>query len=96
MSLKITFDIFSPLTVTIFITPFGSPASSKSSIITFAEYIWVSAGFHITTLPNIAGAAHRFAQIDVKLKGVIAKINPSNGRCSSLFHTPGRDSGCSL
>ena len=30
-----------------------------------------SCWFQTITLPNIAGAAHKFAHIDVKLKGVI-------------------------
>ena len=77
------------------ITPSGSPAAWNNSIITLAEYTCVSAGFQTTTLPIIAGAAHKLAQIDVKLKGVIAKTKPSNGRCSSRFHIPGADSGCS-
>ena len=85
-----------PLTVTRFITPSGKPAAWNISMITCAEYIWVSAGFQTITLPSIAGAAQRFAQIEVKLNGVSANINPSSGLCSNLFHIPGCDSGCSL
>jgi hypothetical protein len=44
----------------------------------------------------MAGAAHKFAAIAVKLKGVIANTNPSRGRYSNRFHIPGDDSGCSL
>ena len=54
------------------------------------------AGFQTTTFPINAGAAHKLAQIEVKLKGVMANTKPSNGRYSILFHTPGSDSGCSL
>ena len=93
--LKTTSPSIGPLTVTILMTPSGSPAALNKSIITLAEYIWVSAGFHTTTLPIMAGAAQRLAQIEVKLKGVIANTKPSKGRCSSLFHIPGADSGCS-
>ena len=46
--------------------------------------------------PIIAGAAERLAAIDVKLKGVNAKMNPSKGLYSNLFHIPGNESGCSL
>jgi len=55
----------------------------------------VDAGFHMTTLPMIAGAAGRFPAIAVKLKGVVAKMNPSSGLYSSLFNVPGDASGWS-
>ena len=40
------------------------------------------AGFHNITLPINAGAVGKFPAIDVKLKGVIAKTNPSKARYS--------------
>ena len=93
--MKITSPISAPFDGTILITPSGRPASLNKSIIIFAEYTWVAAGFQITTFPIRAGAAHKFAHIEVKLNGVIAKTNPSSGLCSSLFHIPSADSGCS-
>ena len=76
-------------------TPSGRPASLNNFIITFAEYIWDSAGFQTITFPIIAGAAQRLAAIAVKLKGVIAKTKPSKGLYSNLFIMPSADSGCS-
>ncbi|GIS54072.1 hypothetical protein Ct9H90mP29_11140 [bacterium] len=42
----------------------------------------------IATLPMSAGAEGRLPAIEVKLNGVIAKINPSRGRYSRWFFTP--------
>ena len=42
----------------------------------------------MATFPISAGAQERLAAIDVKLKGVMAKINPSSGRYSKWFFTP--------
>jgi hypothetical protein len=60
-----------------------------------AEYAAVDAGFHRTVFPIRATDVGRFPAIDVKLKGVTAKTNPSSGRYSMRFHTPGGESGCS-
>ena len=46
------------------------------------------AGFQIETLPIITGAVGRLPAIEVKLNGVIAKINPSSGLYSSEFLIP--------
>ena len=54
-----------------------------------AEYICESAGFHTTVFPIIAGAAHKFAAIDVKLNGETTNTKPSKGRYSNLFQIPG-------
>jgi hypothetical protein len=77
------------------ITPGGSPASSNSNIVCQAASICVSAGFHRTVLPMSAGAIGRLPAIAVKLNGVSAKVNPSSGRSSIMFHMPGDDDGCS-
>ncbi|GIR88793.1 MAG: hypothetical protein CM15mP87_02850 [Candidatus Neomarinimicrobiota bacterium] len=53
-----------------------------------AKQRWKAAGFHIATLPINAGAHGRFPAMEVKLKGVIAKTNPSSGRYSREFLTP--------
>src|SRR5437660_4254774 len=81
---------------TMLITPGGSPAASSSSMMTWAEYTAVEAGFQTTVLPISAGAVGRFPAIDVKLNGVTAKTKPSSGRYSSRFQTPGDEFGCSL
>ena len=52
------------------------------------------AGFQTTVLPMSAGAAGRLAPIAVKLNGLIAKTNPSSGRSSRRFQTPGLETGC--
>ncbi len=44
----------------------------------------------------MAALVGRFQAIEVKLNGVSAKTNPSNGRHSNLFQTPSGDSGCSF
>ncbi|SLH20617.1 Uncharacterised protein [Mycobacteroides abscessus subsp. abscessus] len=51
-------------------------------------------GFHTTVLPISAGAVGRLPAMAVKLNGVIAYTNPSSGRYSIRFHTPGEDCGC--
>ena len=76
-------------------TPSGIPAALNNFMITWAEYIWLSAGFQTTTFPIKAGAAHKFAAIAVKLNGVIANTNPSRGLYSSLLIIPSAESGCS-
>ncbi len=53
------------------------------------------AGFQTTTFPISAAEVVRFAAIAVKLNGETANTNPSSGRYSIRFHTPGDDSGCS-
>ena len=83
-----------PSTKTKLITPGGNPASSRISIINAAEYIWLLAGFQTTVFPNKAGVPGRFPAMAVKLNGVNAKTNPSNGLYSNLFHTPGLELGC--
>ena len=93
--LKTTSPASGPSATTMFTTPSGRPASLNNFIITCAEYICVSAGFHTTTFPIIAGAAHKLAAIAVKLNGVMAKIKPSKGLYSSLLRMPSADSGCS-
>ena len=60
-----------------------------------AESACVEAGFQTTVLPMSAGEVVRFAPIAVKLNGLIAKTNPSSGRYSSRFQTPGELTGCS-
>ena len=60
-----------------------------------AESACVEAGFQTTVLPIRAGDVVRFAPIAVKLNGLIAKTNPSSGRYSSRFQTPGDEIGCS-
>ena len=42
-----------------------------------------------------AAEVGRFPAIEVKLNGVTAKTNPSSGRYSIRFHTPGEEIGCS-
>ncbi len=69
-----------PSPVTMFTTPGGSPAASKSRMRWCAPSCWVGEGFHTTTLPISAGASGRLPAIDVKLNGVIASTNPSSGR----------------
>ena len=54
-----------------------------------------SEGFQTIVLPIKAGAIHKFAAIDVKLKGVIANTNPSKGLYSILFQIPELFSGWS-
>jgi hypothetical protein len=76
-------------------TPGGSPASSSSCMMCQAESIAVSAGFQMTVLPISAGAVGRLPAIAVKLNGVSAKVKPSSGRRSVMFHTPGPLIGCS-
>jgi hypothetical protein len=53
----------------------------------------LSAGFHTTVLPRIAGPNARLF-MQVKLNGVTAKTKPSSGRYSTWFHMPGSDPGC--
>ena len=53
-----------------------------------AESCWVGLGFHTTVLPMSTGAPTRFAAIEVKLNGEIARTNPSSGRWSVWFHWP--------
>jgi hypothetical protein len=57
---------------------------------TKAVAVWgaYSAGFHTTVLPTITGAVGRLPAMAVKLKGVIARMKPSSGRCSMRFHIP--------
>src|SRR5690606_18634879 len=88
-------EIIAASPITIFMTPAGTPASLKTSIITFAEYIWVLLGFQTTTLPISAALAGRFPAMAVKLKGVIAYTNPSKGLYSMRFQAAAVDSGCS-
>src|SRR5574341_231211 len=76
-------------------TPGGSPAASRSFISLQAERTAVDAGFQTTAFPMIAGAVGRFAAIEVKLKGVTARTNPSSGRYSIRFHWPGGEMGWS-
>ena len=52
-----------------------------------------SDGFQTTTLPTRAGVEGRFPAIAVKLNGVTARTNPSRGRWSIAFHTPGTENG---
>src|SRR5436305_3040054 len=77
------------------ITPGGSPASSKSFIRKYAEYAAVDAGFQTTVFPMSAAEVGRLPAMAVKLNGVTAKTNPSSGRYSSRFQTPGEETGCS-
>ena len=89
-------DIITGSPKTTFITPSGTPASLKTSIIIFAENTWLSLGFQTTVLPIIAADAGKFAAIAVKLKGVIAYTNPSKGRYSTRFQVEESDVGWSL
>src|SRR5262245_22951473 len=77
------------------ITPGGSPASSSTRIVYQAERACVDAGFQTTVLPISAGEDVRLAPIAVKLNGLIANTNPSSGRYSIRFQTPGDEIGCS-
>jgi len=77
------------------ITPRGRPAASNIFIACQFESTEVVAGFHTQVLPMSTGAVGRLIAIEVKLKGVIASTKPSSGRCSSRFHMPGADCGCS-
>src|SRR5579885_865516 len=83
-----------PFPYTRLMTPGGSPASSYSFISQYAEYAAVEAGFHTTVFPISATEVGRFAPMAVKLNGVTAKTNPSSGRYSRRFHTPGDETGC--
>src|SRR5690606_32744518 len=91
--LKITSPASGPSTNTKLITPGGTPASLNTSISTCALYIWVLAGFQTTTLPIMAADAGRLPAMAVKLNGVSANTNPSNGRCSTRFQLPGGETG---
>ena len=82
-----------PSPVTRLITPGGRPASSSRRMVKCAASCWVGEGFHSTVLPISAGASGRLPAIAVKLNGVIATTNPSSGRWSIRFHTPGLDIG---
>ena len=64
-------------------TPGGSPAASRISMMKWAAYTAVEAGFQITVFPMIAAAVGRLPPIEVKLNGVTAKTNPSSDRCST-------------
>ncbi len=77
-------------------TPSGSPASLKSSMMTLADRICALEGFHTTTLPSTAGAEGRLPEIEVKLKGVRAKTNPSSGLQSRRFQNPDGEIGWKL
>ena len=69
---KTVLVIISASPKTTLITPSGTPASLKISMIIFAENTWLSLGFQITTFPIMAALAGKLAAIAVKLKGVIA------------------------
>src|SRR3954451_17980682 len=77
------------------ITPGGMAASSNSFIRKCAEYEAVDAGYQTTVFPVSAAEVGRLPAMAVKLNGVTAKTNPSSGRYSSRFHTPGEEIGCS-
>src|SRR4051812_38608620 len=83
--------IWAPLPKARLITPGGRPASSTSFIVQYAETAAVDAGFQTIVLPISAGLVERLAPIAVKLNGLIAKTNPSSGRYSSRFQTPGEE-----
>ena len=87
--------IISGSPITIWITPGGTPASLNTSRTILAENIWLSLGFQTTTLPIIAALAGKLAAMAVKLKGVIAYINPSRGLYSKRFQTSLVEAGCS-
>ena len=78
------------------ITPSGKPAFLNTSTIILAENTCEALGFQITTLPIRAALAGRLPEIAVKLNGVTAYTNPSNGRYSTRFHTPSDELGWSL
>src|SRR5689334_18938194 len=84
-----TSDTDGPVPVTRLITPGGSPAASSSFIVQYAESDCVGEGFHTTVFPISAGAVGRLPAMAVKLNGVTAYTNPSSGRYSIRFHTPG-------
>ena len=77
-------------------TPSGKPASFKIRINNCAEYTWVLAHFHTTTLPHIAALAGKLPPIAVKLNGVRANTNPSKGRYSKRLYIPAPLIGCCL
>ena len=62
------------------ITPSGKPAFLNTSIVTLAAKVCLSEGFQTTTFPIKAIQDGKLPAIAVKLNGVIAKVNPSNGR----------------
>ena len=93
--LKITSPAVDPSMWIKFITPSGRPASLNTSIITFAEYIWDLEAFHTTVLPIKATLEHKLPAMDVKLKGLSAKMKPSIGLYSKLFFIPLGDIGWS-
>ena len=61
-----------PWPVTRLMTPGGIPASSSSSIVSWAASCWECEGFQTTVLPMSAGAVGRLPAMAVKLKGVMA------------------------
>ena len=71
-SARATRETLRPSPVTMLMTPGGMPASSSSSIVSWAATCWVGEGFHTTVLPISAGAVGRLPAIAVKLNGVIA------------------------
>src|SRR5215211_7150725 len=89
--LSAVLPISAPGPYTRLITPAGKPASCNRRISQYAEYIAVVAGFQTTVLPISAGLPGRLPAIAVKLNGVTANTNPSSGRYSIRFHTPGED-----
>lgn len=70
-------------------TPAGRPESMSNCMIFQLERYDALEGFQTTVFPIKAGAQDRLPAMLVKLKGVTARTNPSNGRTSLLFHTPG-------
>src|SRR5438445_10862000 len=74
-----------PAPGTMLMTPGGSPADSRMSMMTWAAYTAVEAGFQTTVLPMIAGAVGRLPPIEVKLNGVTSKAKPSIGRWTTGF-----------
>ncbi len=76
------------------ITPWGSPASLRTSIMYQLESTAVVAGFHTAVFPMRAGAVGRLAAMEVKLKGVTANTNPSRGLYSMWLIWPWSEDGC--
>ncbi len=70
--LSATSDSSRPWPVTMLMTPGGIPASSSSSIVSWAASCCECDGFHTTVLPISAGAVGRLPAMAVKLNGVTA------------------------
>src|SRR3989475_10008723 len=69
-----------PAPGTMLMTPGGSPADSRMSMMTWAAYTAVEAGFQTTGLPMIDGAVGRVTTGDVKLIVETERPEPQSRR----------------